>query len=70
MKELGFIIQEILAVLGKSATMCKFINCCGCVQLASLEFLKPHHLSLSVVPNLKKNTKCQIEENKFQSVAQ
>jgi len=42
MNEWGFISQEILAVLGKSATMCKFINCCGCVQLASLVVSKPH----------------------------
>jgi len=36
MNEWGFISQESLVVLGKSATMCKFINGCGCVQMGSL----------------------------------
>ena len=42
MNEWGFIRQESLALLGKSATICNFINCCGCMQLASLVVSKPH----------------------------
>jgi hypothetical protein len=42
MNEWGFTGQESSVELGKSATMCKFINCCGCVQMASLVVSKPH----------------------------
>jgi len=42
MNEWGFISQQSLAVLGKSATICNFINCSGCVQMASLVVSKPH----------------------------
>lgn len=42
MNEWGFISQESLAALGKPATICKFIYRCGCVQMASLVFSKPH----------------------------
>ena len=52
MNEWGFISQESLAVLGKSATICKFINCCGCVQMESLVVSKPTHHSLSVTKTI------------------
>jgi hypothetical protein len=42
MNEWGFIRQESFVALGKLATMCKFINCCGCVRMASLVVFKPH----------------------------
>jgi len=32
MNEWGFISQETLVALGKSATNCKFINCVACVS--------------------------------------
>jgi hypothetical protein len=54
MNEWGFIVQDTFVGIGKSATICKFINCCGCVQMASLVVSKPQSSLSGVVRHVGK----------------
>ena len=48
MNEWGFIGQDTLVVVRKSATNCKFINRCGFEQMERLVLSNPHSSQLGV----------------------
>jgi len=56
MNEWGFIGQDTLLALEKSATDCKFINRCGSVQLERLVLSNPHSYTQTVGGNPENDT--------------